>query len=146
MSRLTSSTELYFYFSNWICSSNNFYKVLIMYNSICEDLYTKYPLLTIEKFVFVILKTRVNFIMFALPVAERFCTQNRKTGGFRFNPWSRLLTLPFGVFRSFLRNLCKYGLGSLRKTSHGGCSTYSPRSHKRTIGLKTCNQLRKKYP
>ena len=48
---------------------------------------------------------------------------------------------PFGVFRGFLRNSRKYGLGSLTKTPHGGHSTYSPRSHKRTIGHKsTTNQ------
>ena len=41
------------------------------------------------------------------------------------------------VFSGFLRNPRKYLLGSVRKTPpHGGHSTYSPRSHKRTIGQK----------
>ena len=62
--------------------------------------------------------------------------QNWKTGGARFKPRSRLSTWPFGVFRRFLRNPPKYGLGSLRKTPHGGQSTYSPRSQKRATGLK----------
>ena len=46
--------------------------------------------------------------------------QNWKTGGARFKPWSRLSTKPFGVFRGFLRNSRKYGLGSLRKISTEG--------------------------
>ena len=37
-------------------------------------------------------------------------------GGARFKPRSSLLIQPFGGFCSFLRNSCKYGLGSLRKT------------------------------
>ena len=46
--------------------------------------------------------------------------QNRKTGGARFKPLSRLSTYPFGVFRGFLQKSRKYGLGSLRKTPTEG--------------------------
>ena len=56
----------------------------------------------------------------ALPVAERFCPRNWKTRGDGFNSRSRLSTKPFGVFRGFLQNLHKYGLGSLRKTPMEG--------------------------
>ena len=66
--------------------------------------------------------------------------QNWKMGDARFKPWSLLSTKPFRVFRGFLRNLLKYGLGSLKKTLHREHSSYNPRSHKRTIGLKTYNQ------
>ena len=69
-------------------------------------------------------------------MAEQFYAQNREAKGAGFDSQSRLSTYPFGVFRGFLRNSRKYGLGFLRKTPHGGHSTYSPRSHKRTIGLK----------
>ena len=43
--------------------------------------------------------------------------QNWKIEGAMFKSRSSLLTKPFGVFRSFLRNSHKYGLGFLRKTS-----------------------------
>ena len=46
----------------------------------------------------------------------------------RFNTRSRLSAYPFGVFCGFLRNSSKCGIGSLRKTSHGGHSTYRARS------------------
>ena len=49
---------------------------------------------------------------------------------------SRFLILPFAVFCDFLRNSRKYGLGSIRKTPHGGHATNRPRFHKRTIGHK----------
>ena len=42
----------------------------------------------------------------------------------------------FGVFNGFFLNSLKYALGSLKETLHGGHSTFSPRSHKRTVGLK----------
>ena len=49
------------------------------------------------------------------PVAKRFCAQNWWTGGAGFYSWTGLSTLPLGVFRGFIRNSCKYELGSLRK-------------------------------
>ena len=52
--------------------------------------------------------------------------QNWNTGGARFNPQSRFLTYPFRVFHGFLRNLCKYGLGSLRKTPTEGTPNIVP--------------------
>ena len=54
--------------------------------------------------------------------------QNWKMGGDRFKPRSHLSTQPFGVFRGFLRNSRKHGLGSLRKTPHGGHFSYRTRS------------------
>ena len=42
--------------------------------------------------------------------------RNWKTGDARFKSRSRLSTQPFGVFRGFLRNSRKSGLGSFRKT------------------------------
>ena len=75
----------------------------------------------------------------APPLAEQFCFQSWQTGSAGFYFWSRLSTQPFKVFRGFLPNSSKSGFGSLRKTPHGRHSTYSPRSHKRTIGLKTQN-------
>ena len=70
------------------------------------------------------------------PISSRavLCS-NWQTGGARFKPLSRLSTQTFGVFRAFLRNSSKYGLGSLRKTPHDGHSPCRLRSHKRTIGL-----------
>ena len=62
-------------------------------------------------------------------------------GGARFNPRSRMWTKPFGVFRGFLRNTRKHGLGFLKKTPLGRHFTYWPRSHKRIIDLnRTTNQ------
>ena len=46
----------------------------------------------------------------------------------------------------FFRNWRKYGLGSLRKTSHGGHATYRPRSHNQTVGFQpTTNPFLTKY-
>ena len=52
----------------------------------------------------------------APPVAELLCAQSWKMGGGKLNPRSCLSTEPFRVFRGFLRNSLKYGLGSLKKT------------------------------
>ena len=71
----------------------------------------------------------------APPVTERFCAQNWLTGCARFNPRSRLLAQPFGIFDHFFRNSPKYGLRYFRKTPHGEHSIDRLRSHKRTIGL-----------
>ena len=68
-------------------------------------------------------------------VAERFYPVNWQTGGAGFNPRSRLLTQPLGVCRGFLRNLYKYGLGSLRKISHREQPTHRPRSFLRQPAL-----------
>ena len=57
------------------------------------------------------------------------------TSCFRWN-LVNLACRPFGVFRGFLLNSHKYELGFLRNTPHGRHTTYSLRSHKRTIGLK----------
>ena len=67
----------------------------------------------------------------AQPVAKRFCSNNWLTGGAEFN--SRLSTQPFGVFRSFLQNSRKYGLGFLKKTTTEGIPPTGPGS--------TCWQL-----
>ena len=48
----------------------------------------------------------------------------------------RLSTKPFEVFRGFLRSWRKYGLGSLRKSPHGGHFTYRPTSLVRKLALK----------
>ena len=49
-----------------------------------------------------------------------------------------LVDLAVQRFHWFLRNSRKYGLGSLRKTPPmEGHTTYSPRSHKLKIGLKS---------
>ena len=53
-------------------------------------------------------------------------SQNWKTGSARFKPRSRLSAHPFGVFRGFLRNSGKYGLGSLRKTPTEGTPPIGP--------------------
>ena len=52
--------------------------------------------------------------------------QSWKTGGTRFKPQSRLSTQPFGVFRGFLQNLRKCGLGSFRKIPMEGISPIVP--------------------
>ena len=74
--------------------------------------------------------------------------QNWKTGGARFKPRPRLSTYPFGVFRGFLRNLCKYGQGSLRNTLHGyphtppiglGPSALKPRNSQPSLLLSVKN-------
>ena len=51
--------------------------------------------------------------------------KNWQMGSARFNPRSRLLTQPFGVFRDFPQNSGKYGLGSLRKTPKDGIQSIS---------------------
>ena len=66
------------------------------------------------------LVSNVSIQTTALPVAEWVCVQSWKTGSARFYPRSRLSTQPFGVFRGFLRNSRKYGLGSFRKTPTEG--------------------------
>ena len=53
-------------------------------------------------------------------------TQNWKMGGARFKPWSCLSTQLFGVFHGFLRNSCKYELGSLRMTPTEGMPPIGP--------------------
>ena len=53
------------------------------------------------------------------PVAEKFRSQKLYSIGGGFNPWSRLSTQPFEVFRGFLQNLRKYRLGSLKNDTHG---------------------------
>ena len=65
--------------------------------------------------------------------------QNWKTGGAWFKPRSRLSTQPFGVFRGFLRNSLKYGLGSHRKTSTEGTPPTGLGPSEK-ISLKTNNQ------
>ena len=60
------------------------------------------------------------------PVAERFCAQNWKKEGAGFDSRSRLSTQPFGVFRGFLRNSRKCGLGSLIKTPTEGIPSIVP--------------------
>ena len=65
--------------------------------------------------------------------------QNWKTGGARFKPRSSLSTQPFGVFRGFLRNSRKYGIGSLRKTPAEGTPPIGLGPYE-TIGLTTNNQ------
>ena len=47
---------------------------------------------------------------------------------------------PFGVFRGFLRNSCKYGLVSLQKDLHGVHSTYSHQVSHAIVGLWSSNQ------
>ena len=78
----------------------------------------------------------------APPVAKRVCAQSRQTRGARFNPWSRLSMQPFGVFRGFLRNSRKYGLGSLRKTPTEGTSPTGPgpTSEQLALNLQPTNQ------
>ena len=65
--------------------------------------------------------------------------KNQQTGGARFIPRSRLSTYPFRVFSGFLRNSCKYELGSFRKTPR---KTFHPQAQvtRETIVLKTNNQ------
>ena len=60
----------------------------------------------------------------ALPVAEQFCAENWQSGSARFILRSRLSTQPFGVFRGFLRNTRKYGLGFIRKTPTEGTAPF----------------------
>ena len=68
--------------------------------------------------------------------------QNWQTRGTMFKILSRMSTQPLGLFNGFLRNLRKYGLGSLKKTPTEGTPPYRPRSHDRTIGLTpSTNQL-----
>ena len=64
----------------------------------------------------------------------KFLNLNCQTKGPVWDSWSRLLTYLFGVFLGFLRNSCKYGLESLRKTPHGKHSTYSLRPLMQAIG------------
>ena len=52
--------------------------------------------------------------------------RNLKMGGARFKPQSRLSTQPFRVFRGFLRNSHKYGLGSLKKITKEGTPPTCP--------------------
>ena len=69
------------------------------------------------------------------------CAIKLVDGKYQFHPRWRLSTLPFAVFRGFLRNLRKYGLGSLRKTPHGEHPTHRPRSPVRQTALHpTTNQ------
>ena len=75
---------------------------------------------------------------FWLPVLDRLCSQicptiarevirsNWQTRSARFNPRSHLSIQLFGIFRGFLRNSCKNGLGSLRKTATQGTPPPGP--------------------
>ena len=50
-------------------------------------------------------------------ISGRVILESKLTDGATgFHPRTGLSTSPFGVFRDFLRNLRKYGLGSFRKT------------------------------
>ena len=62
-----------------------------------------------------------------------FALKNGRRRGGRFNHRSLLLTQPFGVFRGFLRNSRKCGLGFLRKTPTYCVSSTGPDP--------TCGQL-----
>ena len=89
-----------------------------------------------------------NTAMYTPHQWRRGNAQNWKTGGARFKPRSPLSTEPFGDFRGFLRNSCKYGLGSLRKTPMEGTPSIglSPTSGlnptiKTKITLSICNKM-----
>ena len=66
--------------------------------------------------------------------------QNWQTGSARFEPWSRLSTQTFEVFRVFLGNSRKYRIP--QKDSHGGHSTHKPRSLVKQSALKNLQQQR----
>ena len=106
-------------------------------------LYLMLPKLIFLEYIRIVFKKvhlySIGSLTSAPPVAERFYAQNWLTEGASFNPRSRLLTQPFGVFHGFHRNSRKYGLGSFRKIPRGRHCTRRPRSHKRTIGLNLTN-------
>ena len=100
-----------------------------IYICVCVCVYA-YVRLYMHASKYVYLSGRNTSVRGAISGCEVLLTKAGRRNVTSSMPRWDLSTLPFGIFRGFLRNSRKYGLGSIRKTPGG----HSPGSQNPTCG------------